>query len=432
VTILPVAVTLEPGDTITLSAIPRDSLGQPVVARKVVWGTSSAAIVRIDSLGHAQAIAPGSATITATVDAVPGEAMIAVVTRTGETRFLDVSAGGHHACAIGLPPIVLCWGRNKDGQLGNGTLVTSGQPAAVRIEGTIVDVATGARHTCVLAETGEALCWGWNSTGQLGAHLGEDKRLAEPVAVETTEAFTRITAGSAHNCALATDMSAVCWGSDEIGQLGNAGGGNSAITRVAGDLRYTDLDAGHAHTCGVTDGRDVRCWGWNAFGQLGSETSAFECAPYVPCTPFPQRVTGLPAAVLVRTGFAFTCALVTDGRVFCWGLGVNGQLGNGGLDSSADPRGVGGGHRFVFLDAGAAHACALTVEGEAWCWGLNRNGQLGDGLREDSPLPVRATVTAGAITRISAGEAHTCAVTTDQRMLCWGSSADGRLGPFAR
>jgi alpha-tubulin suppressor-like RCC1 family protein len=140
----------------------------------------------------------------------------------------------------------------------------------------------------------------------------------------------------------------------------------------------------------------------------------------------------LPQVISVRAGIAFTCALTVDDGTWCWGLGVDGQLGTGARTSSGVPVAVTGGLRFLAVDAGAAHACGITESGEAWCWGSNRSGQLGDGTRVDREAPVRVTIVDRPITRLSAGESHTCAVFGDGRIGCWGSAGDGRLGPFAR
>ena len=429
VTVVPVATTLAPGDTLTFSAFPRDSTGQSIGVRPVSWTTSSPDVVRIDSTGFAHAIEPGTATITATIDGVQGEATIVVVAPSITMPFVFISAGGHHTCAIGSPSVVLCWGRNKDGQIGDGTFLTPVQPTPVPIDGSVVEIVTGARHTCALGETGNVACWGWNASGQAGTHVGQDKRLTEPTPIDATGPFTMLAAGNAHNCALTAAGAATCWGSNEVGQLGTASaiGGTSTAHGP-----FVDIDAGHAHTCAVTGSGETWCWGWNAFHQLGANAVVTQCAQNVPCSLEPQPLTGLPSVISVRAGFAFTCALATDGGTWCWGLGVDGQLGTGARTSSAVPIAVVGGHRFTGVDAGAAHACGITAAGDAWCWGSNRSGQLGDGTRIDRVEPIRVTVVDRPVTQLSAGESHTCALFRDGQIGCWGSAGDGRLGPFAR
>jgi alpha-tubulin suppressor-like RCC1 family protein len=429
VTIFPVATTLAPGDTLTLAAIGRDSIGLPVGPRAVVWMSSEPAVVLIDSAGLARAIAPGSATISAMIDGTEGNASIRVAASTPAYRFIAVSAGGHHTCAIGSPPVVLCWGRNKDGQVGNGTFSTSAQPAAVGFESAVIDVVTGARHSCALAETGTVSCWGWNANGQLGAHVGEDKRLTRPTSIDAAGPFVKLAAGSAHNCALAANGGATCWGSDEIGQLGDGTDDGNGVPAAA---PFADITTGHAHTCAVTNAGAVWCWGWNAYGQLGPGIAITQCAQNVPCSVLPQRVEGLPAMKTVRAGFGFTCALSHDGRTYCWGLGIEGQLGSGTRVSSDTPVALSADHRFITIEAGAAHACGITDAGEVWCWGANRNGQLGDGSRANRSSPTRVTMIERPVDHLSAGESHTCAILDDTRLACWGSAGDGRLGPYAR
>jgi alpha-tubulin suppressor-like RCC1 family protein len=96
--------------------------------------------------------------------------------------------------------------------------------------------------------------------------------------------------------------------------------------------------------------------------------------------------------VSLAAGGAHTCGLTAAGAAYCWGSNSNGQLGNGtigGMNIAGAP--VSGGITFVSLSAGGAHTCGVTPDGAIYCWGANASGQLGDGTQADRGGPVRVT-----------------------------------------
>src|SRR5204862_7232041 len=126
----------------------------------------------------------------------------------------------------------------------------------------------------------------------------------------------------------------------------------------------------------------VTCWGAGDAGQLG------QGAPSSALVPGPA--VELPgAASAVAAGDDFTCALLIDGRVFCWGDGAQGQLGTGDRSSRAAPGAapVALPKRARAVSAGGAHACARLEDQTLACWGANQAGQLGLGDGEDRPRP---------------------------------------------
>ena len=115
----------------------------------------------------------------------------------------------------------------------------------------------------------------------------------------------------------------------------------------------------------------------------------------------------------IGSGFLHTCALSTDGEVYCWGNNEVGQLGLGNVgDPSLLPIKVPGLGKVSQLSVGAVHNCALS-QGKAYCWGQNGNGKLGSGsdAQSNSPILVKDL---DSIAQISANRLSTCAVTTSK------------------
>jgi alpha-tubulin suppressor-like RCC1 family protein len=142
----------------------------------------------------------------------------------------------------------------------------------------------------------------------------------------------------------------------------------------------------------------------------------------------------------VSAGSWHTCAVTTDGLLACWGDNTHGQLGNGSVDDRTVPglvtlAGPLVGKEFTQVSAGTSHTCAVTTDGELACWGLQTDGRLGNGATTaadvTAPLLVAVTATpldAKTVASVSAGQAHSCATATDGTTACWGANASGQLG----
>ncbi len=196
--------------------------------------------------------------------------------------------------------------------------------------------------------------------------------------------------------------------------------GDGATEPIENPLAITQVSVGSGHACALSSEGGVYCWGDGGEGQLGQGARADSGEPV--------RVAGPVLFQSVSAGALHTCGLDQAGAAWCWGWNAYYQRGNPTDTATARPVAVEGGLRFTSLDAGGNHTCALTSDGQAWCWGYNRFGQLGDGTTNTSigPVPVSGSL---RFRQISAGATHTCAVTaTGSQTWCWGSNALGQLG----
>jgi len=295
-----------------------------------------------------------------------------------------LSAGSEHFCtAVGGS--ARCWGGNRIGMLGLGTVDSVFHPTPTAVPGhTFSQLTGGWFSTCGLDAAGDAHCWGYNGYGELGDSTYGTIR-PTPVKVRGEIAFQSLAGGLAHTCGLDAEGIPYCWGEGSAGVVGPAADRDTCIEALGGglyctvpvpvdtSLRLTALDVGWAHACGVTAGGTVMCWGYG-FG------------------PRPLTIAGSDTFASVSTGNDHTCALTTTGAAWCWGGNGAGQLGNGQVDAgSSTPVAVVGGHVFRTIRAGGGVTCGLRTDGRLYCWGSNYWGQIGDG--SDYSVPLRAVPT---------------------------------------
>jgi alpha-tubulin suppressor-like RCC1 family protein len=219
--------------------------------------------------------------------------------------------------------------------------------------------------------------------------------------------------------------------------------GAALVTILASaQLTFSSVFAGYNFTCALTPLGKAYCWGQNPFGELGIGVHA-PLAEWTPAAVAPLPVVGDLTFASISVGGWHACGLTTDQSVFCWGLGLQRQLGQSGssdvqtCELSAErvtpcattPTAVSGVPPFRAVYAGGLHTCALTPNGTAYCWGGDRYGQLGDGGGVTAhglpPTPVAGNLTFASL---SAGFRHVCGLTTDGKAYCWGYNYHGQLG----
>lgn len=401
------------------------------------------------------------------------------------TNAVSIDAGGSHSCVIREDMTVLCWGFNTSGQLGNGETyfghsdVIQHFDEVVQVAGITdaVGIAADGNHTCAVHEDGTVSCWGGNWRGEIGNGTTDNYSNA-PVRVKNITNATFVSAGIGHTCALHDDATISCWGTNEMGQLGNGQGGqgkNSAVPvkvqnisdatatvtggsntygrscslhqdgtiscwgsqnspvpeKIEGIENAKAITTGSYHSCALHEGGIISCWGYNDDGQLGNETR-YDSA-------IPVQVKNINDATAVTAGNSHTCALHQDGTVSCWGNNAVGQLGDGNSgkgEYSPVPVKVQGITNAIAVSASVGyylgHTCALLEDSTISCWGMNGSGQLGTGQSAEgdiSPVPTAVRGITDA-TAISTGEEHSCALHQDGTISCWGSNFGGKLGNF--
>src|SRR5262245_2796738 len=246
---------------------------------------------------------------------------------TGGLRFIDIAAGGEFTCGVSDNGVAYCWGANESGQLGRGgdDTASSARPLPVASSQRFVSITAGGSHACAIAADSSAYCWGNNHLGQLG--IGRRGNASTPQPVTQHYKWSMVSAGGRHTCGILADRRPIvyCWGDNFHGQIsGNAVNDGtlapSYIPRPTFDASgIVGVTSGRMHTCAYRrlTTISVGCWGWNLDFQLGQRTFG----------PFVQ----------VSAGDAHTCAVRKDGAIYCWGRNASGQLGDGTMFTERYP-----------------------------------------------------------------------------------------------
>nr|WP_232345921.1 InlB B-repeat-containing protein [Bifidobacterium sp. W8120] len=349
-------------------------------------------------------------------------------------RFSQVSAStnGGFSLAVGSDGNAYAWGRNGNGQLGDGTRDDKHAPVMVRTpdrktypdlpaDFTYVQVSAGQYHSLAVGSDGNVYAWGWNNYGQLGD--GTTSSRYTPVRVKTPDRSTypdlpadftylQVSAGAWHSLAVGSDGNAYAWGNNYSGRLGDGtSSSRHAPVRVKtpdrktypdlpADFTYLQVSAGGEHSLALGSDGNAYAWGNNYSGRLGDGTSSSRYTPVRVKTPDRKTYPDLPADftyLQVSAGWQHSLALGSDGNAWAWGDNGNGQLGNNSYSSSyvpvrvrdpASPTDTSKGLKAAQVSAGIDHSLALGSDGNAWAWGDNSNGQLGDGSTDSKSAPV--------------------------------------------
>jgi alpha-tubulin suppressor-like RCC1 family protein len=229
---------------------------------------------------------------------------------------------------------------------------------------------------------------------------------------------------------------------NNCGTCSNSCAGATCYAGVCNGNTAVQVAAGASHDCVLLKAGEVWCWGADDKGQiLGTSDAGGPPAscPQAPCRQQPQRIPGLPASTSIGAGGDQTCAVDSDGGVWCWGANASGGLGHapagdpqctsasGAVPCNSQPAKVAGlpGAASAVVAGQTGFACALLVSGAAYCWGDDSYAQLGPaGTGGPSPTPLLVTSSASGLT---AGYAHACTL-SGTTASCWGSNQYGELG----
>src|SRR3989339_886526 len=403
---------------------------------------------------------------------------------TDISAYLMITVGYDHTCGIRANDLrVLCWGDSANGKLGDGQTTTDRtSPYLTTDSSAYSSISAGYEHTCgIRASDGRVLCWGESASYQLGDGQNTLDRNVSTLTTDISPYKKGFTQG---NETLVSILSSSNLHAGEIWKLScraydftsYSSWMNSSIITILGgpptmatvkinstvntkndsiygycngtdkesdDLAYQyqwyngstvyfngtlfkegSISAGNYHTCGIraNDSR-VLCWGSGLWGKLGDGSTTNHSEP--------NLTTDNSSYTKIYVGYYHTCGIrANDSRVLCWGQGDNGQLGDGGIGDNLIPTLINDSSPYSSIGAGFDHTCGIRAnDSRVLCWGDSQYGILGDGQNTTDRYSPYLTTDTSAYKSVSIGRFHTCGIrANDSRVLCWGDSANGKLG----
>ena len=191
---------------------------------------------------------------------------------------------------------------------------------------------------------------------------------------------------------------------------------------IASLLVFRYVDAGSYHACGITTTEQTICWGLGEDGQVGNGLNARVNPPTLASLP-------LGATRISAGGRYHSCATTLSGKIYCWGANHDGRLGTRSQQPAAIPTQVPSPITFKTVVAGLTHSCAIDLVRLVWCWGNNAEGELGDTTTHTHADTIR--IVGGPYRTVAAGGLHTCAIAPSGDMDCWGYNQSGQVGSAA-
>jgi alpha-tubulin suppressor-like RCC1 family protein len=271
---------------------------------------------------------------------------------SGAVKFVKLSSGGSHTCALSASGSAYCWGANADGELGDGTRTVRNSPVPVSGGLTFSDIASGKTHTCGIAGTSDVFCWGDGVTA--------------PRRIESSVDLVSIVAGDRFTCGLDALGVAYCWGINASGELGSGSTTPSAVpAEVAGNHRFRVLSAGGPAVCGIAVDGPTWCWGRLRWTDSGDRS-------------IPENPPGAMRFTSVSVSESHLCGITIDMRGWCIGMPGDGEMGNGvryGFEVAGVPTlkefvGLAGSWtNLASIATGWGSSCAVTDAGTPLCWG---------------------------------------------------------------
>ena len=427
----------------------------------------------------------------------------------------QVSSGDSHSCAIAKEGTLWCWGGGGYGKLGLGDEEIQLTPMQVGSDDDWSSVSVDVGHSCAIRDDGSLWCWGHNWRGALGIgddndqfsdfhdtpqQVGTDTNWSQvstgtdascairqnntlwcwgaahenfPTQLVSSSDWSTVSSGRNHSCALNEDDRLYCWGVNESGQLGLGDETVYDVPQRVGSEKWSDVAAGRAFSCAIRDDHSLWCWGDGESGSLGQGDTESHSQPMrvgssndwksVSTSNHKESVCALqgsddesslscwgkqmkfapgggenmnttPESVgdgdwgQVALGRGYGCGITAGGALKCWGSQASGRLGNGQDGSRSDvPTAVDSSKTFVDAASGNHHSCGVTDDGGLWCWGHNAEGELGTGDRDDRKTPVQIG-TDRDWSAVTLGSHYTCAIDDDDGLWCWGYNWFGQLG----
>jgi alpha-tubulin suppressor-like RCC1 family protein len=293
----------------------------------------------------------------------------------GDKIWKQIAPGNDYTCGITLEDDLFCWGRSYWGQTGTSQIYTNDGvhvPTPVDEGSKWKHIATGSEHSCGIKTDGTLWCWGNNYSSQLGiGEFGSPQSIPVKVDTEITD-WKHVDVAYQYSCALTTGDELYCFGflEDEKLQTKHL---KKSPQHYFEDTRWKTIALGGVYRCGIQQDDGLYCFGTNGHAQLGNGTRTEQYTTV-------QRI-GTDTWKQIAAGDSHTCGVTLAGELYCWGYQQGGRLGNGKnvKEYALTPQKVGNQTNWLSASVGQWHTCALNSDGEIYCFGTNEYGQVGNG-----------------------------------------------------
>lgn len=341
--------------------------------------------------------------------------------------WLHIASGGEHNVALKSDSTLWAWGRNAEGQLGNGSTVNGYCPVQVGNQNSWIKVACHGNYTLAIKSNGTLWAWGDNRFGQLGMGTSDNNPHPIPVQIGIDTNWTTITGGGVFVLALKSNGKLWGWGRHSDGEFGdgNAGVGPfdySPPVQLGNDNDWTSISCDNVNALALKSNGTLWGWGWNGYGQLGNGTTA---------TAYTKIQIGTANDwSKVTCGAYCTFALKQNGTLWAWGYNNHGQLGDGTIIEKHLPLLIGNNNNWAEIKNAEYHTIAIRNDGTLWGWGWNFAGQLGFVTTNNDfePSPVLVSSPSNVII-IAAGFYHSAIIKNDRNHVCLsGYNGNNALG----
>ena len=333
----------------------------------------------------------------------------------------DIAVGGSHTVYIKSDGTLWAVGGNEFGQLGDGTNENRLVPIKIGNDNDWKSVTLGSNHQTLAIKTdGTLWTWGRNINGQLGDGTNINKN--SPTKIGNDNDWKYVAAGRQHSIAIKTDGTLWAWGSNSKGELGDGTNiDRNSPTKIGNDIDWQSIAAGYRYTMAIKKDGTLWTCGDNDSGQLGNGKSNIN-------TNILAQVGSSNDWLLISTRTITSSAIKKDGTLWTWGNNQQGQLGNGDVDNDvAIPTQIGTDTNWKQISSGTLNTSAIKTDGTLWSWGINDYGQLGDGTYTQKNVPVKI----GNDTNwqfVYVGGIHSRGLKTDGTLWGWGLNQTGELG----
>lgn len=351
--------------------------------------------------------------------------------KIGSSSWTAVGAGAGTGYGIDAVGRLFAWGLNTSGQVGISTLISVSSPVLVSGPASTswVQVAGGGLHVLAATTTRALYAWGLGTSGQLGTNAA--LTVSSPVLVASPArplSWKQISTGYRHAVAIRSDNTLWAWGNNTSGQLGDGTLVATSTPIQIGSLSWNSVAAGPIHSSAIRSDGTLWAWGFNAFGQLGDLSTITKSSPVL--------VSGPAGASwqAIANGGAHILGITTTGKLYAWGLGTSGQLGNNAALSVSSPVLVSGpaATSWALVSCGGFFSLAVNTTGRLYAWGRNTDAELGDLTTVAKSTPILVSGPANTSwSAIAGGFYHSLAISTTGVLYAWGYNASGQLGDLS-